>query len=219
MQQIVESGPTTERVRLSVHTSDPISRAGVLSQLRQYPEIEWVDTDTAEPGSGHVALLVVGSVDETTLLRLRTLVQGERARPVLVVERMREADLLNVAGCGVTSIVWRREATPARLLRAILAAHRGEGDLPADLLGTFLTRMGQLKSSAPGPAGLPTMGLAPREVEVLQLVAEGLDTAQIADKLAYSERTVKNVLQNLTSRLHLRNRTHAVAYAVRAGYI
>ncbi|MEV0125890.1 response regulator transcription factor [Streptomyces sp. NPDC050703] len=206
-------------MRLSVHTSDPLSRAGVLSQLRGYPEIEWVDTGTAERESGHVALLVVGSVDETTLLRLRNLVHGEGARPVLVVERMREADLLNVAGCGVTSIVWRREATPARLLRAILAAHRGEGDLPADLLGTFLTRMGQLKSGAPGPAGLPTMGLTPREVEVLQLVAEGLDTAQIADKLAYSERTVKNVLQNLTSRLHLRNRTHAVAYAVRAGYI
>ncbi|MEF9908113.1 helix-turn-helix domain-containing protein [Streptomyces sp. P9-A2] len=113
----------------------------------------------------------------------------------------------------------RCEATPARLLRAILAAHPGEGDLPADLLGTFLTLTGQLKSSTPGPAGLPTMGMTPREVEVLQLVAEGLDTGQTALELGHTERTVKNVLQNPTSRLHLRNRTHAVAYAVRAGYI
>ncbi|MGW5868666.1 response regulator transcription factor [Streptomyces sp. NPDC055239] len=217
MQQTLASIPTTERVQLSVHTSDPISRAGVLTQLRQYPEIELVDT--AQQDCGQVALLVVGSVDETTLLKLRTLVDVKGVRAVLVVDRMREADLFDVAGCGVTSIVWRREATPARLLRAILAAHRGEGDLPADLLGTFLTRMGQLKSSTPGPAGLPPMGMTAREVEVLQLVAEGHDTGQIAVKLAYSERTVKNVLQNLTSRLQLRNRTHVVAYAVRAGYI
>ncbi|MFF1698116.1 response regulator transcription factor [Streptomyces sp. NPDC058257] len=217
MQQTVESIPTTERVQLSVHTSDPISRAGVLTQLRQYPEIELVDT--AQQDRGQVALLVVGSVDETTLLKLRSLVHVKGVRAVLVVDRMREADLFDVAGCGVTSIVWRRDATPARLLRAILAAHRGDGDLPADLLGTFLTRMGQLKSSAPDPAGLPTMGLTSREVEVLQLAAEGHDTGQIADRLAYSERTVKNVLQNLTSRLQLRNRTHVVAYAVRAGYI
>ncbi|MEU5952065.1 response regulator transcription factor [Streptomyces sp. NPDC047525] len=216
-QQTVEIVPTTERVLLSVHTSDPISRAGVRSQLRQYAEIELVDT--TQQDRGQVALLVACSVDETTLLSLRTLVRVKGVRAVLVVDRMREADLLDVAGCGVTSIVWRREATPARLLRAVLAAHRGDGDLPADLLGTFLTRMGQLNSSTPGPAGLPTMGMTPREVEVLQLVAEGLDTGQIAVKLAYSERTVKNVLQTLTSRLQLRNRTHAVAYAVRAGYI
>ncbi|MFE6164207.1 response regulator transcription factor [Streptomyces sp. NPDC056486] len=217
MQQTLESIPTTERVQLSVHTSDPISRAGVLTQLREYPEIELVDA--GRPECGQVALLVAGSVDETTLLNLRTFAHIKDVRAVLVVDRMREADLFDVAGCGVTSIVWRREATPARLLRAILAAHRGEGDLPADLLGTFLTRMGQLKSSTPGPAGLPPMGMTSREVEVLQLVAEGLDTGQIAVKLAYSERTVKNVLQNLTSRLQLRNRTHVVAYAVRAGYI
>jgi DNA-binding NarL/FixJ family response regulator len=217
VQQTIESIPTTERVQLSVHTSDPISRAGVLTQLRQYPEIELMDA--AQRDCGQVALLVAGSVDETTLLSLRTFVHINDVRAVLVVDRMREADLFDVAGCGVTSIVWRREATPARLLRAILAAHRGDGDLPADLLGTFLTRMGQHKSSTPGPAGIPAMGMTPREIEVLQLVAEGLDTGQIAVKLAYSERTVKNVLQNLTSRLQLRNRTHLVAYAMRAGYI
>ncbi|MGW2043477.1 hypothetical protein ACWCO4_36290, partial [Streptomyces virginiae] len=41
----------------------------------------------------------------------------------------------------------------------------------------------------------------------------------LAAKLAYSERTVKNVMHGLTTRLHLRNRAHAVAYALREGYI
>ncbi|HWB72974.1 MAG TPA: helix-turn-helix transcriptional regulator [Egibacteraceae bacterium] len=58
-----------------------------------------------------------------------------------------------------------------------------------------------------------------REVEVLRLVAEGLDTAEIANHLSYSERTIKNVIHDATMRLNLRNRTHAVAYALRQGLI
>ena len=73
--------------------------------------------------------------------------------------------------------------------------------------------------TAAGRPGAPTSGLAPREVDVLRLVAEGLDTVEIAGKLSYSERTVKNVMHGLTTRLRLRNRAHAVAYALREGYI
>ena len=62
-------------------------------------------------------------------------------------------------------------------------------------------------------------GLAPREVEVLRLLADGLDTSEIAHQLAYSERTVKNVVHDVTTRLQLRNRSHAVAYALREGLI
>ena len=50
-------------------------------------------------------------------------------------------------------------------------------------------------------------------------LADGLDTQQIAGKLSYSERTVKNVLHGLMHRLQLRNRAHAVAFALREGYI
>ncbi|QCX74526.1 Transcriptional regulatory protein DegU [Streptomyces sp. YIM 121038] len=217
MQPRVESVPTTQPVLVTVHASDPISRAGVVSQLRQCAEIAL--TDGTRHDRAHVALLVVGAVDEATLVSLRRLVHAQSARVVLVVDRMRGADVLDVAGCGVTSIVRRREATPARLLRAVLAAHRGHGDLPPDLLGRLIAQMGRLQSSAQGPAHLTPAEMTPREVDILRLVADGLDTAEVAAKLAYSERTVKNDLQNLTSRLGLRNRTHAVAYALRAGYI
>jgi DNA-binding CsgD family transcriptional regulator len=44
-------------------------------------------------------------------------------------------------------------------------------------------------------------------------------TKEIADELRYSERTVKNVIDGVTRRLELRNRSHAVAYAVRCGSI
>jgi DNA-binding NarL/FixJ family response regulator len=77
----------------------------------------------------------------------------------------------------------------------------------------------QVQHQVLGPRGLNFTGLAEREVEVLRLVADGFDTAQIAAKLSYSQRTVKNVLHDITSRLHLNNRSHAVAYALRQGLI
>lgn len=54
---------------------------------------------------------------------------------------------------------------------------------------------------------------------MIKLVAEGLETREIAAKLCYSERTVKSVLQGMMLRLNLRNRAHLVAYAAREGYL
>ncbi|WP_405605940.1 LuxR C-terminal-related transcriptional regulator [Streptomyces sp. NBC_01410] len=206
-----------QRIPVVVHAADPISRAGVVSQLRTHPVIDLRDEVETAPGS--VAVLIGETLDETTFTRLRRLVRGEGARAVLVVSAVREAQLLDVIECGVGAVVWRHEATAHRLLQAVLAASRGDGDLPADLLGRLMSQVGTLQRSAAGGTGSPATGLAAREADVLRLVAEGLDTAEIARKLSYSERTVKNVLHGLTTRLYLRNRAHAVAYALREGYI
>ena len=66
---------------------------------------------------------------------------------------------------------------------------------------------------------VPQPGPTPRERDVLELLADGHSTREIATRLAYSERTIKNILQDLTTRLSLRNRTQAVAHAVRSGWI
>ena len=50
-----------------------------------------------------------------------------------------------------------------------------------------------------------------------ELLAEGLDTHEVAGRLNYSERTVRNIIHGVLTRLKLRNRTHAVAYALRSG--
>lgn len=54
---------------------------------------------------------------------------------------------------------------------------------------------------------------------VLRLLAEGGSTADIAEGLAYSESTIKNVIHDLVSQMGARNRAHAVAMAIRAGVI
>jgi DNA-binding NarL/FixJ family response regulator len=79
--------------------------------------------------------------------------------------------------------------------------------------------MGRLQRHVLGPRGLTFSGLSERELGVLRLVADGLDTSEIAERLSYSERTIKNIIHDITTRLHLRNRSHAVAFAMRHGLI
>ncbi len=208
------SASKTNRVRVSVTAPDPISREGVVSQLRRHPDVEVC----SEPGTAAVALLVEDTLDEAALTRLRRAVRSEGTRAVLVTGSVREHELLDVIECGVGAVVWRREATAHRLAQAVLTTAKGGGDLPADLLGQLIGQVRRLHQGGPDQPGF-FLSFTKREVDVVKLVAEGFDTSEIATKLAYSERTVKNVMHGLTTRLHLRNRAHVVAYALREGYI
>ncbi|MGW8970917.1 response regulator transcription factor [Streptomyces platensis] len=229
------------RVTVTVHAADPLSRAGVVSHLQHQPTVELVQnqtgtavrerTEQAERGRakehggeavGTVAIMPIDRFDDLAAAELRRLVRGGEQRVVLIARDLREPELMTAVEYGVRAILWRHQATPQRLLRAVQSAARGEGDLPPDLISTLLTQVGQLRRSvatSPSVGFVPTLGMAPREVDVLRLIAEGLDTRQISEKLAYSERTVKNILHALMTRLQLHNRAHAVAYALREGYI
>jgi DNA-binding NarL/FixJ family response regulator len=130
-----------------------------------------------------------------------------------------DAGLLAAAEAGASGVLRRGQVTPHSLLACIRAAAAGEGSLPPDLLGRLLGQVGRLQRQVLTPRGLTFSGLTEREVRVLRLLADGLDTAEVGRQLFLSERTVKNVVHDVTSRLNLRNRTHAVAYALRQGLI
>ncbi|MER6760956.1 MULTISPECIES: response regulator transcription factor [Amycolatopsis] len=140
-------------------------------------------------------------------------------RVVLITNELKESDLLTAIECRVVAVLPRSAATGERLLTAVVAASKGCGMLPSDLLGTLLNQVERLQREVLAAHGLTAPGLAPREVDVLKLMAEGADTAEIAATLCYSERTVKNVICAMMSRLNLKNRPHAVAFAMRAGII
>jgi DNA-binding NarL/FixJ family response regulator len=91
--------------------------------------------------------------------------------------------------------------------------------MPPDLVRQLLDQVSLLNRTTLEPRGLTFAGLTERERDVLKLIADGMSTREVATRLAYSERTIKAVLQSLTVRLNLRNRTQAVAYAVRNGWI
>ncbi|MFC0713349.1 response regulator transcription factor [Cellulomonas biazotea] len=196
---------------------DPISEAGVVSALRPRPEVRVVPVEEAV--QAQVAVVVADSVDDDALRLVRMVRRQSVAQAVLVAGRLEDGDVVTAVEAGVLGLVRRAEATPDRLVRVICGAATGEGSVPPDLLGRLLDQVGTLQRQVLRPRGLTFTGLASREIEVLKLVADGYDTAEIAQHLAYSERTVKNVLHDVTTRLQLRNRSHAVAYALREGLI
>lgn len=205
-----------DRIPVAVYAEDPLSQAGVTSQLRTRPEFLIVDAGgRTQP---RVAVVVADCVDEATARRLGVLHRSS-CRAVLVLTRVDDAGLAAAVEAGISGLVRRAGATGDRLAAAVCAADRGEATVPPDLLGRLLDQVGRVQRQVLTPRGLAFNGMASREIDVLRLVAEGYDTAEIAEKLAYSERTVKNVLHDVTTRLQLRNRTHAVAYAVREGLI
>lgn len=203
-----------ERISVCVHASDPVSYAGVASQLRPRPEVLVLGPEE----DVRAAVVVADSVDEETLCMLRRL-QHAGCPAVLVVAGIDDSGLAAAVEAGVAGLVRRNDATPERLAHAVCAAARGEGTVPPDLLGRLLAQVGRIQRQVLSPRGLVLNGLSQREIDILRFVAEGMDTVEIAAKLAYSERTVKNVLHDITSRLHLRNRAHAVAYALKQGLI
>ena len=206
-----------DRIPVFVYASDPISETGIAGQLRGQPSIRVVDESDVDMAA--VAIVVTDEIDEEATRAIRAVQRNGVPRVVVVVTRVDDGGLLAALEAGACGIVRRAEARSDRLVAAVRAAVAGDGTMPPDLLGRLLDQIGRLQRQVLAPRGLTIAGLAEREIEVLRLIAEGLDTNEIAGRLCYSERTVKNVIHDVTSRLQLRNRSHAVAYAMRQGLI
>lgn len=205
------------RIPVFVYAHDPVLQAGVASQLRGHPDVEIVQDD--RPDDAQVAVVVADQVDASTITVIRGIQRNGVPRVVAVLSTLDTAGVLGAVEAGACGMIRRAEATTARLVEAVRSAANGDGTLSPDLLGGLLSRLGNLQNDVLRPLGLSFTGLNDREVEVLRLVADGYDTDEIADKLCYSPRTVKNVLHDVTVRYHLRNRSHAVAFALRQGLI
>ncbi|HKG18954.1 MAG TPA: response regulator transcription factor [Candidatus Limnocylindrales bacterium] len=213
---VAELIPGTERISVHVAASDPLSRAGISSQLRgsavDLVEIEAVGQDV-------VALVIADQMDAEISRLIRSLRMRGARRVIVVATRLDDAGLLAAVEAGASGLIRRSQATPQNLIGAIRTAANGEGSLPPDLLGRLLDQVERLQHQVLHPRGLTLAGLTDREIEVLRLLSDGLDTNEVSQRLYYSERTVKNIIHDVTSRLDLRNRTHAVAYAIRQGLI
>ena len=206
----------SERIAVMIHAEDPISEAGLAAQLRRQPELHLVED--GEPDQAVVAVIITEDVDDETARVVRC-VRRRGPKVVVVATRLDDAGLINAAEAGACGLLRRSEAHPHRLVEAVRTAAAGDGTLPPDLLGRLLDHVGRLQRQVLAPRGITLTGLTEREVDVLRLVADGFDTAEIARKLSYSQRTIKNVIHDVTVRMSLSNRSQAVAYAVRHGLI
>ncbi|HUB73231.1 MAG TPA: response regulator transcription factor [Solirubrobacteraceae bacterium] len=120
----------------------------------------------------------------------------------------------------VTAVVVLRDASPSRVVSCVRAATRDGASISPELLHQMLPAVEE--RDAQGPQGLQgphATQLSDREYDVLRMLADGESTRGIAERLSYSERTVKNIVRDLLSKLDCRTRAHAVALAVRQGVI
>ena len=222
------------KIPVFVYAADPLSAAGAKAQLMNDPTIELlgpVDIDRAR-----VALLITDAADTSSAKIVRAIQRDGVPNVVLVAARFEVEGVVAAAAAGVTGFLRRADATSSRLSSAIREADQPGCHLPEGLMkkaaamrGHFgvapdvvdVTDGGPL-SGADSDGGVTTIAgprLSIREAEVLRLVAEGYDTADVAEKLAYSESTIKGILAKVMTKIEARNRCHAVAIVMRDGLI
>jgi len=165
----------------------------------------------ADVGSGREVLVVnvdaaERAADESPESRYRMRIIRPKHAPPIGPHR-------EAAGGELTTVMILRDATPARVASCIRAATADRGHVGPEVLS-------QLRAvrHARGIGPLePRLG--ERDYEVLRMLAEGESTRGIAERLNYSERTVKNIVHDLLVTLKCKTRAHAVALAAREGMI
>jgi len=137
------------------------------------------------------------------------------ARVLVCSSDTAEDAVLGAIQAGAVGFLPKETLTTDGLATAVKAAANGTGVMPPDLLGTLARGV----SSDALDARPVAARLTDREQQVLSLIAAGHPTREVAQQLCYSERTVKNVLHDVVTKLNARSRSQAVAFAVREGLI
>jgi two-component system NarL family response regulator len=105
------------------------------------------------------------------------------------------------------------------MLRAIRAVAHGESLLSPTVAQKVMRQFAALPGEGAGGVSGLCDDLTEREIEVLTLVGQGLSNKEIAGQLYISEKTVKNHISNIFSKLHVCDRTQAALYAIRKGLV
>ena len=207
-------------MKLFVVDPHTIYRRGLAACLEGLPEIEsvgqadsvrhaWEDealfaadlvvVDHAIPGG----IDFVGAVGETT-----------GAAVVACSSLCSEDAVLAALQAGALGVLRKETLSTESLASAVRAAADGTGVVTSELLHELLDGL-----APDGYEKSPAARLTDREQQVLSLIAAGHPTREVAQQLCYSERTVKNVLHDVVTKLNARSRSQAVAHAVREGLI
>jgi DNA-binding NarL/FixJ family response regulator len=199
----------------SVWIDDPhaIIRRGAVACLNQAGFVIRGESSGLDPVPvmGNLDILLF-EAEGTALRRAVRLAGGGPTKLVATVRTTSEQQVREIVDAGVSAVLLHSSLTPEALVASLRAVVAGTVMLPSDLLSRLLVYVRQ--TSGIGPAGLNA-----RERSVLRLLADGSDTRGIAEDLCFSERTVKNVVHDVLTKLNCRTRAQAVALATREGVI
>ncbi|MEV6634966.1 LuxR C-terminal-related transcriptional regulator [Actinoplanes sp. NPDC051470] len=204
-----------EPIRVAIMAREPLREAGVVEALRASPDFA-LQQFVAGRRSDVIVADLQGRFRET-IPTLRLAHHEHGTVTVAVMDEAAEVGVQAAMEAGVVSVLHPSDASRGRLLSAVQQAAgttpRNNATLSADLTRQFC----RLRDV--GAAGRPRPELSEREIVLLGHLAAGLDTAQIAKVMDISQRTAKYILWCVMQRFSLRNRVHAVAFAIRAGLL
>ncbi len=110
-----------------------------------------------------------------------------------------------------------KDIAPNDLVQAVRAVYLGQVQLHPDIARKLMSAVAAKEEPPEIRAPTSLEALTERELEVLRLIAEGLNNREIADKLVISDKTVKTHVSSILSKLQLGDRTQAAIYALRHG--
>ena len=199
-------------MKLFVLDPHTIYRRGLAASLELMPEVERV----AHAGTVAEARRRAELADSDLVIldpEAGDFIADAPTRVMVCSSDCTEESVLAALQAGAVGYLRKDTLTPESLGTAVKAAVNGTRVMEPELFGNLL------KSVTLEPERPPVATLTEREQQVLSLIAAGHQTREVAEQLCYSERTVKNVLHDVVTKLNARSRSQAVAFAVREGLI
>jgi DNA-binding NarL/FixJ family response regulator len=211
-------------IRVLVVDDHDLFRTGLASLLASRPEIDVV----AQASGGKMGVRLADELRPNVVLMdlrmpdlegpaaTRAILKRHPSTRVVVLTVMSEdADVAAAVEAGACGFL--AKDTPIEdLVAAVRAAGQGAAWLSPRAAEVVLGRLRSTETT-PEPDLGPVEQLSDRELEVLVLIARGMENAEIAESLSISPRTVKNHVSNILAKLGLPSRVQAAIYAVRRG--
>ena len=210
----------TEKIKVFVTDDHSIIRKGIRAMLELIPDIEII----GEAANGAEAASMVPDVKPDVVLMdlvmpemngieaIREIVSKCPGIRILVLTTFSGEDMVFPAIKAGALGYHLKDSDPEDLIKAIRQVNKGESSLHPVIARKVLDELVQ------PPEKPPTLDpLTQRELEVLRLVAQGLENTQIAAEFVISEATVRTHVSNIMNKLHLASRTQAALYALREG--
>jgi len=214
---------TDERLRVLIVDDHALFRRGLQMVLRQAEDIDVV----GEAGDGHEAVDKAQELmPDVVLMDVRMPGQSgikateqikdllPHAKILMLTISDEEADLYDAIKAGASGYLLK-EISIDEVADAVRSVSSGQSRISPSMASKLLTEFAAMSKRADERQQLPAPRLTEREMEVLKLVAQGMNNRDIAKELFISENTVKNHIRNILEKLHLHSRMEAVVYAVR----
>lgn len=218
LRVVIVADDSLARAGLEALLSARADDLGVLSGLSACEVVDGVTTDAWFAGATPAFDVVLWDLGPDPEIYLERLVESDLMSEPLVVllpDSLHAADVWIAAATsrGAGRGLLLRETEPAQLVAALVAVVEGSVVLDPDLAADLLPASHRLGASS------LVEDLTPRELEVLQLLAEGLSNRAIGSDLGISEHTVKFHVNAILGKLGAQSRTEAVVRATRLGLI